>query len=373
MNHPSQGKLVTDRVNMGVLRALAVEVSNVVDLDAIVRSENIDVTETYVGARALLRILDRIAYVSENRNALATRAEQERGSSHGFALRAGIRTGVGIFGAVEYASRSAQTFGEAFEIFATHFDSLSTLATARITSKDSEVHLQFPLTGDIDPSPWLPEYTASAVVHSIQSVVGSQWRPLRVGFRHAAPSGDRPTLTSRVRTARACALDYQRVFGCPIEFAAEVDCIVCAASDMARKLPTADSVVVTALTGVLTSTRLLRPLAACSISDIRVVIRQSLPQGRHAITAIANRWNVSSRTLQRRIAELGATLTDLMDQVRHEVACELVGQTRTPMIDVATQVGFSSAAAFSRAFYRWTSMQPRTYRHEYLLSQRLAG
>ncbi len=62
---------------------------------------------------------------------------------------------------------------------------------------------------------------------------------------------------------------------------------------------------------------------------------------------------VSSRTLHRQLHEEGTSLQVLKNEVRHEMAVDLLRRTTRPVKQVALAVGFRNEKSFSRAFLQW--------------------
>ena len=77
------------------------------------------------------------------------------------------------------------------------------------------------------------------------------------------------------------------------------------------------------------------------------------------------RLNMGRRTLHRRLEQEGTTFRVLTEEVRHEVAVDLLGVLGVLGLTVqeaASRLGYSIAAASSRSFTRWTGNPPSTYR-----------
>jgi AraC-like DNA-binding protein len=87
-----------------------------------------------------------------------------------------------------------------------------------------------------------------------------------------------------------------------------------------------------------------------------------------AFAAAAEAAGMSVRSLQRRLASEGLTFSQLIDEVRFEMA---VPQLRDPDIrltDIALSLGYSDPAHFTRAFGRWGGVSPSEYRAHQLVS-----
>ena len=88
----------------------------------------------------------------------------------------------------------------------------------------------------------------------------------------------------------------------------------------------------------------------------------SLSQGVPGVTDVASQLGMSGRTLQRQLADRGATFQKLVDQARRELAERLLADTSYPLAEVAFLTGFSEQSAFNRAFKRWAGQTPRSFR-----------
>jgi AraC-like DNA-binding protein len=77
---------------------------------------------------------------------------------------------------------------------------------------------------------------------------------------------------------------------------------------------------------------------------------------------VAKRLHVSTRTLKRRLAEHSTTFSDVVDRVRHRDALVLLLDARLPIDEIASRLGYSDTANFTRAFKRWTGTTPAAHR-----------
>jgi AraC-like DNA-binding protein len=92
--------------------------------------------------------------------------------------------------------------------------------------------------------------------------------------------------------------------------------------------------------------------------------RSFLPSGQFDLALLSRLSGLSARSLQRQLSSVGLSFSILVDQVRLELARELVRDPRQNLIDIALELGYSDPANFTRAFKRWTGMAPRSYRHD---------
>lgn len=86
------------------------------------------------------------------------------------------------------------------------------------------------------------------------------------------------------------------------------------------------------------------------------------PEGFLTADAAAHALHMSSRTLKRRLADLGTTFSALMDEERRSRALRLLRSQELSLDEVANRLGYASGPNFARAFRRWTGMSPGRYR-----------
>jgi AraC-like DNA-binding protein len=66
--------------------------------------------------------------------------------------------------------------------------------------------------------------------------------------------------------------------------------------------------------------------------------------------------------LQRRLSDDGTRFSDVLDEVRAELARDWLTAGTLPLAEIGFRLGFSDLAGFSRAFKRWTGEPPGTFR-----------
>jgi AraC-like DNA-binding protein len=172
--------------------------------------------------------------------------------------------------------------------------------------------------------------------------------PISVSFQHAEP-----TDTS----------EHHRIFRAPVRFDCPASEILFEAQILGAAVTTADA----NLTAVLD--RHARELLARLPRSARFgdQVRRSLAtafarKGPPTLSTLARTMGVSERTLQRRLGDEGTTVQLLTEDVRHELSLELLRDRSLSVGEVADRLGYSSLAAFSRAFRRWRGVSPAAHR-----------
>lgn len=177
------------------------------------------------------------------------------------------------------------------------------------------------------------------------ALLGERWKPVSVCFAHGAPA-DTST--------------HRRLFRCRVEFDAEFTGIVCRAADLDVPNPSADPVLARyALT-------MVDALPAAQEQPIDQAVRKAiyliLPSGRATCESVAQGLGLSMRTLQRALDERGASFSDLLGEVRHELAQRYVGSTRYSLGQVASLLGYTTHSAFTRWFSARFGCSPEAWR-----------
>ncbi len=100
------------------------------------------------------------------------------------------------------------------------------------------------------------------------------------------------------------------------------------------------------------------------IAQTRHLIRRQLADGEGCVRRdqIADAVNLSLRTLQRKLGQLGTSFQDVYDQTRREQCLQLIQRGQLSFGEIAFQLGFSNQSAFQKAFKRWMGVAPSHYR-----------
>lgn len=105
------------------------------------------------------------------------------------------------------------------------------------------------------------------------------------------------------------------------------------------------------------------PLATIR-SRLEQAMRAELHLGEPSADTMATRLGFSRSTLFRRLRDEGTSFARVLDELRRDMAIDYLTSSRIPAAEVAYLVGFSEAAAFSRAFHRWMGQTPGRFRQQ---------
>ena len=81
------------------------------------------------------------------------------------------------------------------------------------------------------------------------------------------------------------------------------------------------------------------------------------------VQTLADFLHMSSRTLQRRIAEEGLSFAELKDKLKFKTAKNALKAEGKNIDEISEELGFSDRHSFTRAFKRWSGMTPSAFRN----------
>lgn len=104
-------------------------------------------------------------------------------------------------------------------------------------------------------------------------------------------------------------------------------------------------------------------------SAIRRQLRSLPAEEWPELVTLARSMCMSSPTLQRRLQNEGLSYQRVKDELRRDIAIELLTNSKFSILDISTRVGFQETSAFYRAFKKWVGVSPGAYRHHFKESQ----
>jgi AraC-like DNA-binding protein len=156
---------------------------------------------------------------------------------------------------------------------------------------------------------------------------------------------------------------YRDVFRCPVLFDHPSAAIICSASQMRLPIAASDPTLSDYLDQLadIAMHKLGEP-EQDFVDKIRRVLWSELAGGRPNLWRTASELEISPRTLQRRLRESGTSYTAVLEELRREIAGDLLANENLGVSDIAFLLGYSEPSAFQRAFRRWHSLSPRQFR-----------
>jgi AraC-like DNA-binding protein len=265
-----------------------------------------------------------------------------------FGLHLGPAFDIQSMGLLSHAVLNAPTVEAAIQNLFRYMDTFILSITREWICEEETTFLMIDLPGLGMEERRLPiDACASVFVALMNKLLGEEWAPVEVCFRHSLP-----------RTPA----EYCRLLGAPVSFGQRADGIRIHNDDLARKIPRADAEVLPVFTA-----HLERSIAKTSENDpllrrLRELIANSLLRGNPDIASVARELGTSTRSLQRQLRERDSSFRKLTEATRRDLASQHLSESDTALTEIAFLLGYSELAAFDRAFRRWTGESPLAYR-----------
>jgi AraC-like DNA-binding protein len=296
------------------------------------------------GYAQLLDLDVRLSY--RQTRTLITRALRAMGDP-ALGLSTGIRQTPVSWGFAGLAMLTCKTLGEAMRYGLEHQGDTGALMEHQASQQKDELVIEVkPKVFDLDIEPFLVEEAFSSAVAIVRRLAGQGFNPLRIELAYSRP---------------AYADSYSRVFRCPIKFKAGKNRLISEAHWLTTRLPDYDDITCAPLRAKLDQLLDRGVSYDALIESLRSHIRAHLDDPQ-ALQTFARQLNMSERTLRRRLTQSGVSYSQLLDQIRHERACDLLSNTAMTLAQIAHTLGYSDARVLRRAFKRWTGTLPSEQR-----------
>jgi AraC-like DNA-binding protein len=253
----------------------------------------------------------------------------------------------GDFGLFEYLSFSSATLGESIKVASKYIPLLSDAVAVELVTEGDYAIWRHRLIADLPGTREGTEFSMFSFHTGTLRALGFNASPIEVHFTHSKP----PYVE-----------EYEKFFKAPIRFDMEYNEMIMPRYAVDIPLVTADP----ALHAMLLpyADRLLEALAARPpfSQRVRKVIREQMNAGTIGLKVTADRLHMSERTLRRRLECEGTRYSEIIDDVRKELAAGYLTNSDLVIADIARRIGFTDPPAFYRASKKWYGVAPTEYR-----------
>lgn len=183
----------------------------------------------------------------------------------------------------------------------------------------------------------------------IKALCGDQWRPLRICFAHSAPDDTQP---------------LAHYFGVEVLYNQAFDGVVFNSQDLSTPISTADPELLSILRRHYDSAHSEWDPEADIAAQVDTFIRQRLGNRHCNLEGCAQFLGLSSKTLQRRLAERNKVFKEMLLDVRMQTARQQLRKSHMSLSKLSIMLGYRNQSAFSRSFKQQHGVNPEHWRYE---------
>jgi AraC-like DNA-binding protein len=326
------------KVSVTVLKQMFLYLDSLdVDIDAFLRSLGIDPVkvqspDTRIPIKTYLRIQDQAAQYVNDPN---------------FGLHMGEYAEAGSWSILGYIMMNCETLGEAFQKSARYHRIIGNLIEGNASLRLNKIKVAL-VTPPHAPkmSRHCFEATISSSVRMMRTLTGEEINPLKVTFSYPEPES---------------TAEYERVFRCPVLFDQKETSFVIHIGVLNKPILYANPELLHHFERYAQAY-----LAEMDRQDehtraVTKIILSRLDDEGLTIKKVAKEMSVSVRTLQYRLKGEGVVFTDLLKDVRENLAKKYLCQDYT-VEEITYLLGFSEPSVFRKAFKKWSGVTPSEYR-----------
>jgi AraC-like DNA-binding protein len=260
-----------------------------------------------------------------------------------FGVKAGSHVNATTFHSVSRAITASSTLKEAFQRAQRYSFALSNVLEYEFVKRGNEYVFVIAPTTDVPDASI--DCVVAAYLRMCRSMTGRDFAPIRIDLRRSPPTK---------------LDDYATILRTPIKFNASETRLVLDAESIER--PNKANPEPTGREDASALRFLCHTDQASIPARVREVLMQRLSYGEPSEREVATLLRLSVRALRGHLVGRGNTYRDILDASRRERALAYLGKPHAS-VDAATYLlGYSSTAAFSRAFRRWTGLSPSQWR-----------
>jgi len=265
-----------------------------------------------------------------------------------FGLLVGQRATILSLGMVGRLMQHSETVGDAMRALVSNLSIQNRGAVPSLTIIGDTALFTFSVyQPEAESADQVSDGSLAVAVNALRALCGSGWNPTEVLLPRAAPADQEP---------------YRRHFRAPVRFNQESASIVFPAQDLDLRNAGADPMVRALLEDRIQQ---LKGAQGSEFSDdIRRLLRTRLTSNHCSADDIAHLLAMHRRTLSRRLKDGGMGYRAITNEIRFEIARQLLTDTQVPLAQIAAALGYSEASAFTRAFRRWSGQTPTTWRDD---------
>jgi AraC-like DNA-binding protein len=252
----------------------------------------------------------------------------------------------GHYGVLGYVAMNCDTLGEALSRLNRYQALVLDIGPMEVRMGAGEIRLSWNPDSE-RPFRQLAEFNLAGLVTFARWISGRQGAPRRLEFNYPAPMD---------------LNEHRRIFACELRFDCPRYAIVLPEEWLRLPLIQPDPAMRELMLRLAEKQMLALSRGDDALAKARALVARHLSEGELTLEQLAAQLDMSARTLQRKLKDEGLGFTQLVDEVRQELAERYLADPNLDLNDLAFLLGFSEQSAFQRAFKRWKGESPGSYR-----------
>jgi len=314
------------------------------------RRQGLDVERIANAAGLSMRTLNREeAWIPFPKHAALLEIAAHETGDEFFGLHLATKVDPRDLGALGYIGLSSQTLGDALLNLERYLKTITEAFRIELSVDNDFLHVRFvPTHSSFLGHRQAMEFGSGVFVKAYQFFTKSEIAPVEVQFVHRYNNDTQP---------------LQQVLGGPVTFGCKQNQVILKRKDLVVPIETADDRLLRILTKyceeVLKKSARNKP---ANIAKLERTIIDLLPTGQAKVKIVATKLGMSERSLVRHLAEMDTSFSEILDQLRHELALNYLRQPELNLTRIAFLLGYANQSAFSAAFKRKTGLAPSEMR-----------
>lgn len=261
-------------------------------------------------------------------------------------LHVGESVRPGHYGVLGYVAMNCGNLGEALDCLRRYQALVIDLGGVAVTTEPELLVLSWQAETE-RPFRQLAEFNIAGLLTFTRWMAGRDAHVQRIDFIYDPP---------------AELGEHRRVFGCEPRYNQPEYRLAVPARWLSAPLMQPDPAMRELMLRLADSQLLELPRGDDVLAKARALIAARLKQAPVELDWLAAQLAQSPRSLQRRLSEQSLSFSQLVEQVRRELAERCLADPLLDLTDIAFLLGYSEQSAFQRAFKRWTGETPAQWR-----------
>ena len=271
--------------------------------------------------------------------------------NRGFGLEIGNNIHPSDYGIIGYVLMNSSTLYDAVKLAAQYKQLLNKGLTTKVERKGKLVHYCMENTLNLEVMQAMVELDFASAFQFADLLAGPH-KPKRISFKRVEFR----------HQALSPLKHYQECFQCPVSFGRTQNRIIVDAEELDIPVYGANPKILTMLQRKLHELHGNRHPKTLS-ANVRVHLNKQLRNEFPDATKVATFFHMSLSSFKKNLSLEQTNFQQICDDLRCDDAQRLLNEGKKSIKEIAYLQGYSSTSAFTRAFKRWTNVNPNEYKN----------